>query len=485
MDKLLSLQVADKMEHLINRGTYAVGSRLPSLRTIHIEYGVSIGTAMQAYLHLMDKDLVVAREKSGYFVQRAALADRGVPKTMPGAGSERAVKITEKLRQATLSGRSKKYISFFDAVPLPAMLPLKAIGRSLQKATREPLAKYINYESAQGNGRLRTLIAQRSFRWNGALTADDIMITNGALEAIHLCLRAVTNSNDTVMVETPCYYGILQCLELLNLKVIEMPSDSMYGIRVEELDMIAKKHNVKAGIFVSNFNNPNGVALSTDKKRAIAEFANRTRIPIIDDDIYGDLYFGNNRPDNIKAYDTGGWVMLCSSFSKTLVPGYRIGWCAPGRFMEKVKKLKSATNVSTAGIVQYSLVDLLESGTYDKHLRKMRAVLHRQVLQTSRFITDFFPKESRISRPGGGFVLWIELPKSVDAFQFQQLAFANEINFAPGPLFSSSGGYRNYIRISCNNPANGKTETAIRKLGSLISKLSSQNILDVFKQNNV
>jgi DNA-binding transcriptional MocR family regulator len=473
MEKLITTEVAEKIEVLINDGTYAVGSKLPSLRIVRLEYGVSIGTAMQAYFHLIDKGLVIPKEKSGYFVQRASLADRDVPTAVPVAGSERHVKITEKLKQATLLSNSKRYVSFFDAVPLPAMLPLKAIGRSLQKATREPLASYVNYEAAQGNTRLRELIAQRAFRWKGKLTSEEVIITNGTLESIQLCLRAVTNSHDTVMVETPCYYGILQCLELLNLNVIEIPSDSMHGVDVDQVEAIAKKHKVRAGIFVSNFNNPNGVALSSDKKKALAEFANRSKIPLIDDDVYGDLYFGQSRPDNIKTYDTGGWVMLCSSFSKTLVPGYRIGWCAPGRFMEKVRKLKSVTNVSTTSIIQHSMTDLLDSGVYDKHLRRMRAVLHRQVLQTSQLISDHFPKETKLSRPSGGFVLWIELCKKIDAFRFQQIAFKNEINFAPGPLFSSRGGYKNYIRISCNNAINNKIEHAIKKLGSIAGELGA------------
>lgn len=467
MENLLSVQIADKIEDLINKGTYDVGARLPSLRSIHLQHGVSIGTALQAYFHLVDKGLVASREKSGYFVQRTSTPGHDVPGAAEATDSERSVRITEKLQQATLSGQSKRHVSLFDAVPLAGMLPLKSIARSLHKAAREPLASYINYETTQGNAALQELIARRSLWWNGKLSREDIIITNGALESINLCLRAVTESNDTVLVETPCYYGILQCLELLNLKVIEVPSDSTWGINIEQIESIAQKHKVKACIFVSNFNNPNGVALSSGKKKAIAEFANRSRIAVIDDDIYGDLYFGKNRPDNIKTYDTNGWVMLCSSFSKAIAPGYRLGWCAPGRFADKVKKLKSVTNISTASIVQHSMIDLLHSGVYDRHLRNMRVVLHRQVLQTSQLITDHFPKNTRISRPSGGFVLWIELPKKIDAFRLQQHAFKNGINFAPGPLFSSRGAYKNYIRISCNNQINKRIENAIKKLGDI------------------
>jgi DNA-binding transcriptional MocR family regulator len=471
MNKLFSVQIADKIEGLINNNTYRVGDKLPSLRSIHVEHSASIGTALQAYLYLIDKGLVIAKEKSGYFVSRKSVSQDEVPKPSSNSATLQNVKIIDRLKQATFENNSKRFVSFFSAVPLIDMLPFNSIRRSLQHTSRDLAGSYIRYESTQGNIQLRKLIAQRSFGWRSNLNSDDIIITNGALEAINLCLRAVTKRGDTVIVETPTYYGVLQCLELLGLKVIEIPSDTTNGIDVNQIETVCKKFKVSACLFVSNFNNPNGVALSEEKKQAIANFANRTKTPVIDDDIYGDLYFGNSRPGNIKTYDKDGWVMLCSSFSKTIAPGYRLGWCVPGRFIKEVEKLKASTNVSTASIVQKSMIQLLSSGTYDRHLRKMRTLLQRQMVLTTQAIEDYFPHGTKLSRPQGGFVLWIELPKKINAFTFQSIANDNQIDFAPGPLFSSKGDYKNYIRISCNNSWNPKIEKALKKLGSIAGEL--------------
>jgi DNA-binding transcriptional MocR family regulator len=467
MEKLLSDQIADKIEVYINRETYRPGDKLPSLRMIRQQHRVSIGTALEAYLSLCDKGLVISREKSGYFVARKSSAINELPKSITTVISKQKVNINRTLEKVTHENQGNIFISFFNAVPVLDMLPFNAIRRSLQNASRNLQGSHILYESTKGNEKLRELIAKRSFHWNGNLNGEDIIITNGTLEAINICLRAVTRPGETVIVETPCYYGILQCIEQLDLKVIELPGDSEHGIDLKQLENIAKKFKVAACLFVSNFNNPNGVKLAESKKQAIAAFANRTRTPVIDDDIYGDLYFGKNRPGNIKTYDTNGWVLLCSSFSKTLVPGYRMGWCAPGRFTEKVKKIKAATNVSTSSIAQQSLIELLNTGSYDRHLRRMRNALQKQMLLTVQMIEDCFPKGTKLSRPEGGFVIWIEFPKKINAFSFQIKALEQNIDIAPGPIFSSRGDYKNYIRISFHNPWNEKVKKALQKLGSL------------------
>jgi DNA-binding transcriptional MocR family regulator len=215
--------------------------------------------------------------------------------------------------------------------------------------------------------------------------------------------------------------------------------------------------------------------LSDQKKQDLAAFARRKKIPVIDDDIYGDLHFDTERPSNIKSYDEDGWVMLCSSFSKSVAPGYRIGWCAPGRFTEKVIRLKAVTNVATASVVQLSLLQLLNTGAYDRHLRRLRPELHKLMLLTLQAIEQHFPSETRVSRPKGGLVLWIELPEGVDAVVLHQKAIAEYIQIAPGTLFSNSGDYTNYIRMSCSNLWSKRIEQAIRQLGKMIKDQMTKN----------
>lgn len=473
MKEFQYIDIANRIEALINNDTYPLGEKLPSLRTVSDHFKVSVGTSMKAYSLLTDKGLLAAREKSGYVALRKSGSHGHLPEATTVAPAVKDVTVSRIMNKMPVDGgpHPPGYISFFNASLETHMIPFNAIRRSIQKASRDLTGAHLQYESTYGNVLLREQIARLSFYWDGALAADDIIVTNGTLEGLSLCLRAVTNPGDTVVVESPCYYGVLQCLEQLKLKVIELPCDSEEGISLQQLEDIVATFDIAACLFTSNFNNPNGVVLSPEKKQFIAAFARKHQLPVIEDDVYGELYFGTTRPATIKTYDKHGWVLLCSSFSKTVASGYRIGWCAPGRFTEKVAQLKATTNIATASILQLSMAELLSTGTYLRHLRKLRPMLHKQVLLTTQYIEKYFPADTRISHPEGGIVLWVELSKHIDALKLQKEALEHNINFAPGPLFSSTGGFRNYIRISCNKSWNKRTEQAIKKLGSLIKAM--------------
>lgn len=463
------LSIADELEKLINTEVYPVGQKLPSLRLISLRFQVSIGTVLKAFMLLIDKGLILGKERSGYVVLRKSILNVDLPQSSKRRSAASEVRINPLLHKISKEDReNKSFVSFFNAVLDVDLLPLNAIRRSLQQASRDLTGAHLLYEQANGNPLLRQEIAGRSFRWFGALNADDVVITNGALEAVSLCLRAVAEKGDTIVVETPFYYGILQTIEALGLKIVELPGDTLSGIDLDQLAQVCEEHQVAACVLISNFNNPNGAILSDQKKKDIAAFAKRKKIPVIDDDIYGDLHFDAERPSNIKSYDEDGWVMLCSSFSKSVAPGYRIGWCAPGRFTAQVIRLKAVTNVATASVVQLSLLQLLNTGAYDRHLRRLRPELHKLMLLTLQAIEQHFPLETRLSRPKGGLVLWIELPKGVDAAVLHQKAIAAHIQIAPGTLFSNSGDYTNYIRMSCSNLWSKRIEQAIRQLGDMI-----------------
>ncbi|MBO9732101.1 MAG: PLP-dependent aminotransferase family protein [Chitinophaga sp.] len=465
------IDIANRIESMINNDTYPLGEKLPSLRVISEHFGVSVGTSLKAYGLLTDKGLLAAREKSGYIALRKSMGQTAQPVATTTAPAIREINVSRIISKMPVDAGPYPpgFISFFNASLDTHMIPFNAVRRSLQKASRDLTGAHLQYESTLGNQQLREQIARLSFYWNGSLSADDILVTNGTLEALSLCLRAVTQPGDTVVVESPCYYGILQCLEQLQLKVIELSCDPEQGIQIAQLETIIQSFDIAACLFIPNFNNPNGVLISDEKKKWIAEMAVKRRLPVIEDDVYGELYFGSTRPSTIKTYDKHGWVMQCSSFSKTVACGYRIGWCVPGRFLEKVSQLKATTNIASATVLQLSVADLLSSGTYQRHLRKLRPLLHKQVVLTSQYIEQYFPEGTKISQPDGGIVLWVELPKQVDAMKLQKLALEQRINIAPGPLFSSTGGYRNYIRISCNKEWNRQVEQAIRKLGKLVA----------------
>jgi DNA-binding transcriptional MocR family regulator len=467
MEEPIYINMANKIASMIESDVYKAGDKLPSLRNLHKEHGLSIGTILQSFNHLIDKGLISSKEKSGYFVSYKSKRKLPLPQTIPAALSARAVHIDQLLQKLRKDSDGKDFVSFANALPDHRLLPFNSIKRVIQNVSRDISGSYLAFEQRKGNLKLREEIAKRSFMWSGSLHPDDLVITTGAMEAVVLCLKAVTKEGDTVLVQDPCYYGIMESLEYLNLKVVTIPCHSETGINVTELEEACNKLPVKVCVLVSNFNNPNSACLSSEKKQWLAAFANDRKIPVIEDDLYGDIFFNDNRPDAIKTYDKNGWVLYCSSFSKSLAPGFRIGWCAPGKFVYEVERLKSMLNGSTCNFMQKALYQLLSSGLYDRHLKKFRIELHKNLIRTTNLIEQHFPEGTKISCPLGGLVVWIELPSPINTVQLQDAAFNAGISYAPGEIFSAKGDYQNYLRISYCKLWEVKTEKALMRLGSL------------------
>jgi len=467
MKEPIYVDMANKLASMIEESVYKAGEKLPSLRSLHKQNGISIGTVLQAFNHLADKGLITSKEKSGYFVSYSSKRRLPPPQTIPASLSERTVRIDRLLQRLRADGTGKDFVSFANALPDHRLLPFNAIKRSIQNVSRDISGSYLAMEERKGNAELREEIAKRSFAWNGSLHADDLVITKGAMEAVILCLKAVTREGDTVLVQDPCYYGIMQTLEYLNLKVVTIPCHSDTGIDIADVEAACDKFAVKACVLVANFNNPDGACLSSEKKRQLAELANRRKLPVIEDDLYGDIVFRGNRPDTIKTYDKNGWVMYCNSFSKSLVPGFRIGWCAPGKFAYEVARLKSMHNGPVCNFTQRVLQQLLASGSYERHLKKFRVELQKNLLRTTHLIERHFPEGTKISSPFGGLVIWVELPANINTVNLQDEAFTQGISYAPGEIFSAKGDYQDYLRISFCRLWDLKTERALIRLGDL------------------
>jgi DNA-binding transcriptional MocR family regulator len=471
------INLANKIAVMIENGIYKAEDKLPSLRSLHKENGLSIGTVLQAFNYLIDKGLITSQEKSGYFVNHRSGKRLPVPQPLPVSFSERTVHIDQLLHKLRRDSTSRGFVSFANALPDNHLLPFNSIKRAIQETSRDITGNYLKLEERNGNLQLREEIAKRSFFWKGSVHADELVITNGCMEAIICCLKTVTQPGDTVLVQDPCYYGIMQALEYLDLKVATIPSNAEKGIEVADLKDACSKLNIKACILVSNFNNPDGASFSTEQKKEIAAFANQKQMPIIEDDLYGELFFKGSRPDTIKAYDEGGWVMYCNSFTKTLVPGFRIGWCAPGRFVQQVARIKSMHNGSTSNFGQRVAQQLLEQGTYDRHLQKFRQELNKNLVRTTTLIEQHFPEGTKISRPTGGLVIWVELPEALNAAKLQDEAFNKDVTYAPGELFSAKGDYQNYLRISYCNVWEPKIEKALIKLGQLFNAIYEESLV--------
>jgi DNA-binding transcriptional MocR family regulator len=385
-----------------------------------------------------------------------------------------AVEVSKLRYQAFSIGNSKGIVPLSTAVPSPEILPTVKLGRMISAIARSASAEVVGYAEPAGHPKLRKQLARRSSDWGCLMNPEDFVVTNGAAEAIALALRIVCPPNSAVLVESPTYYGILETIENLGLRVVDLPTDPQTGVSPDDIEhAIQSIPKIGGCLLVTNYSNPLGCTISIEKKKRLVSILARYKVPLIEDDIYGDLCPpGERRPVAAKAFDTDGQVLLCSSTSKTLAPGLRVGWIAPGRFREQILQLKTNQTLACPTITQLAVAEFLEHGSYDAHLRKIRIFFANQVQLFSSAISRYFPSAIRVSRPQGGFVLWIEFDSKLDTTALATLALNQHgIAIAPGCIFSANGkNFRNCMRISCGHPWSARMEQAIRTLGTLAKR---------------
>jgi len=470
-DDHLYLQVANGVEKMITDDILKIGDKLPSVRLLSEEYGISMGTAFQAYYHLEGKGLIESRPKSGYYVRFNFKRFPDLPNVIQPEPISSEVSVKDTIASIYGDVASPIKMNFAIAVPDASLLPTAKINKSVIHALRKSKDHCIGYENTQGNIDLRKQIVKLAFNWGGKFKTDDIIVTSGCLEAINLCLRAVTQNGDTVAVESPNYFGIYQSLENMGLKVVEISSNPSTGLDIDCLEKSIDKFNIKACIVTPNFNNPSGSCMPEENKRHLVEVITKHNIALIEDDIYGELYFGRSRPRTCKYYDTKGLVMHCASLSKSLAPGYRVGWTIPGKFTEDVKQIKRISDISSPSLTQAAMAHFLGNGRYEYHLKNLRKALHTQYLKYTQAIIQYFPEGTKLSRPQGGFVLWVELPGKVNASKLRLEAMKHHISVVPGKIFSVRCNYHNFIRISFGKPWNEDMDYGLMMLGKIVKKM--------------
>ncbi|MDB6121334.1 MAG: GntR family transcriptional regulator [Pedosphaera sp.] len=467
-------QVAQRVIGLIDRGILRPGDRVPSVRKLSLQQKVSVATVLQAYRELENKGLVEARPQSGYYVRPRFLPLPPEPEISKPACSSTKVTMGDLAVQVVQGQRDPSLIHLGAAVPSPELLPMAQLNRSMTSIGRRSPLLGTSYEAPPGVLLLRTQIAKRAMNQGWTLSPNEIVTTCGAQEALNLCLRAVAKPGDTIAIESPTYYGILQIIETLGMRALEIPTHPRDGVSLEALTYALDNHSIKACLFSLNFNNPLGSCMPEANKQRLVELLAKRDIPLIEDDIYGELGFGPTRPLPAKAFDKKGLVLLCDSFSKTLAPGYRVGWTAPGRYQKQVEQLKFTSTIATATLPQYAIADFLANGGYDHHLRKVRRLYAEKVQLMTQAITKYFPAGTKVTRPSGGFVLWVELAPHINSTELYHLALAAKISIAPGTIFSAKQKFQNFVRLNCGNPWSGAIENALIKLGQIIAAMNKR-----------
>lgn len=463
-------ELADEISRQIATNVLRPGDRLPSIRQTCEARRLSPSTVFHAYDLLENRGLIHAAPRSGYFVNATPSTPAPEPETKstPPEGPRHA-EVTDLVMQLMRAARSRKVIPLGSAFPSPLLFPLDDLRRALSSSTRKLDVWSALDDLPPGNERLRRQIGKRYIIRGMEVPLDEIVLTNGGLNALNLCLQAVTKPGDPVVVECPCFYAALQAIERLGRRAIEVPTHPTEGIDISALSTILKTHRPRACWLMTNFQNPLGYTLSPEKKRELVDLLAQHETPLIEDDVYSELYHGAAAPAPAKRFDRRGLVMHCSSFSKTLAPGYRVGWVAAGRFADDIQRLKVMTSLSGTIPTQAAIAEYLQQGGYDRHLRRLRAALKQQKELLTASVIRHFPPGIRITRPDGGYFVWVDMPwKTVDALSLFHSALSNHISIAPGPVFSNHEGFRNCLRLNFGHPWSSNTEKALATLGRLV-----------------
>ncbi|WP_019027337.1 PLP-dependent aminotransferase family protein [Colwellia piezophila] len=467
-------QVIDFIEHQQKIGALQPGDKLPSLRKLSRQFEISVPTVKQAYIELERQGRVSARPQSGYYLQ-AVQARTLQPRPAKWAQCKPAeVQGRSMIEQVHAAVHLPDTVALGISNPIQAHPPDKALARLMRSVLSKVSEKAVSYGPVTGDAKLRMQLAFRYQDQGVEVNPADIVITNGAQEALSIALQCVAKRGDIIAIESPCFFGIIELIETLGMKALEVYTCTEDGVGLDELSVAISQHNITACLFSTAINNPLGSMKSDEQRQAMVTLLEQHDIPLIEDDVYSEIYFTDKKPKPAQLYSEKGLVMTCSSFSKTAAPGYRIGWLLPGKFEEQAKRIKRAQSASTPMLQQWTLNEYLLSGDYDRHLCVLRKTLAYNCERMRALIAEYFPKEVCISKPQGGSVLWLRCQSHVNTSAFFQQALAQGVSFAPGAVFSPSGKYQNYMRVSYGVKWGQDVENAIKTLGALVFDYTRQ-----------
>ncbi len=461
--QLLYKKIANIVESQIKNGSLVYGDRLPSVRSAQKLYNVSLNTAKSAYMELESRSLIESRPKSGYFVSRSGLRRMAIPSISTFKIDEKKQDPAALIDKVFHSLEDKEITRFSLGLPSASLLPIQKLNRCIIESVHELHDYGDQYGQVQGSPSLRKEIAKWSMVLEGKISDEDLIITSGAMNAIYSCLRAVTKPGDTIAVESPLYFGFIQAFQLLGLKTIEIPTHPITGIELDALKKVI--HKIDVCCFVTNFSNPLGALMPEEHKKELVKLLAHHHIPLIEDDLYGNIYFGSSRPKPCKYFDEEGLVMWCGSFTKVLAPSFRIGWVEPGQYKDKILKQKLIQTISQPAIYQEAIAKFLQIGRYDHHLNSLRQKLYSNYINFRNSIEAHFPENTKMSQPEGGFVLWLEMDPKIDSTLLYDYALRQKLSFAPGRMFTQHDQFKNCIRLNYVVDWNEKTAQDLMRLG--------------------
>lgn len=469
-------RIAEDLATAVTDGEYAPGDRVPSVRQLARQMGVSISTVTQAYGLLVDRGLLEARPQSGYYVGLRARTSAPEPDKSHPAVQPMPVS-TGALTLELLAGSADPgLINLGTAVAAPDLLPTAPINRCLTTVIREMPEISAVYDAPFGRPELRAQLVRLAQSSGVRVTPEEILITSGCQEGVTLCLRALAKAGDTIAVESPTFFGTLQAIESLGMHALEIPTHPRDGLCLDALEQALMQWPIRACVVMPTNANPIGSCMREPDRRSLVELLARFEVPLIEDDACGDLgYAPGPRPPACKAWDRDGGVLLCSSFSKTLGPGYRLGWIAAGRYADRVRHMKQMSSFAPAPLQQLAIARFLARGGYERHLARARAGYAQRSARYAAAAAAYFPDGTRVAQPAGGTVLWVELPERIDTLLLYRRALAARISIAPGALFTAQKRYRSALRLHTALRFDERMDSAMRTLGLIAYQLLGES----------
>jgi len=477
MTALLYQRIAGQLEADIQRGVYRPGEKVPSVRKLSQQLNVSHATVLQAYARLEDQGLIRARPQSGYYVREHLGESQALTAPAPHmAKVEPPSLVTRASIIAKVLAESRRTGAFplGTTVPHVDYLPLRALHQQLYKVTRFHGGQAFGYMFSPGFEPLRRQIAIRMRDAGVVVDPADVIVTHGCVEALQMALRVLTNPGDLIATESPAYYGLLQLADLLGLKVIEIPCDPQSGLSLEALRLAATQWPVKVLVLSARLSNPLGASMPPERQQQLLRLCHEFDMPLIEDDIFGELMFEPGKSRALKAQDSDGRVLYCSSFTKTLAPGLRIGWLIADKWQGQIQRLQTFSTHSACSVTQMGVAAYLENGGFERYLRQIRQEYRKNLTQFQLAVQQHFPDGTQISRPEGGFILWVSLPRGIETKYLHLRALDQGISIAPGMIFSNTEQFNHCLRINCAVPWGREAQWALMTLGRLAAQLGQE-----------
>lgn len=466
-----------KYETIINYITNAIedgmidyGAKLPSLRFMSKKFDCALSVVMQAYNQMERHGFVYSIEKSGFFAAQ--------PSNTPTPTSSREIYSLKKEEAKPLSiigniveaSNDKTIVPLGAGIPPESLLPVNSLRQSITRILKTTPTVLQGYSDEAGDLNLRLEICKIMLNRNIKVRPDEILITNGCIEAISLSIQTVSHPGDTIAVESPLFFGTLQLLKELKRNIIMIPTSPDTGMDLESLEKIIKTEDVKGIIISAAFQNPLGFVMPIKNRINIIELASKFNVPIIEDDLYSDCSHNNIVERPLRSFDNNKNVLYCSSFSKTISSGIRIGWLIGGKYHLRCKNLKVAGTLGGNPLLQRALADFLNRNAYDKHVQTLQKSIAKQAAEMKVLLEKYLPLGAAISTPKGGLFFWIEFSKNIDSINIYKKCLEQRISIAPGQAFSNGERFKTCLRVSFCNPVTPEIESAIIKLGEIIQE---------------